>query len=132
MKKLICLAICAVMLLALCACGGTKPADTGNTPAPTPAPATPTPTPQPAADWTRAGYFMDEDENLLSVTWMEDVDEPGWYVGVMIGELMVGGTLPQEGNALHGSLKGWEEDAEPILVTVSVLTETKMVASGMS
>ena len=121
MKKLICLAICAVMLLALCACGGTKPADTGNTPAPTPtpAPATPTPTPQPAADWTRAGYFTDEDENLLSVTWMEDVDEPGWYVGVMIGELMAGGTLPQEGNALHGSLKGWEEGAEPVLVTVS-------------
>ena len=119
MKKLICLAICAVMLLALCACGGTKPADTNNTPAPTPAPATPAPTPQPAADWTRAGYFTDEDENLLSVTWMEDVDEPGWYVGIMIGELMAGGTLPQEGNALHGSLKGWEEGAEPILVTVS-------------
>lgn len=119
MKKLICLAICAVMLLTLCACGEAKPADTNNTPVPTPAPATSAPTPQPAADWTRAGYFMDEDENLLSVTWMEGIDERGWYVGVMIGELMAGGTLPQEGNTLHGSLSGWEEGAKPIVVTVS-------------
>ena len=117
MKKLICLAICAVMLLALCACGGAKPAEPGETPAP--ASEAPAPTQQPVAEWTRAGYFTDENENLLSVTWMEDVDEPGWYVGVMIGELMAGGTLPREGNTLHGSLSSWEEGAEPILVTVS-------------
>ena len=50
---------------------------------------------------------------------MEDIDEPGWYVGVMIGELMAGGTLPQEGNSLRGSLSTWEEGAEPVAVTVS-------------
>ena len=104
MKKWICLALCAVMLLALCACG----AQTG----------TPS-TPEPVKEWTRAGYFMDENENLLSVTWMEDVDEPGWYVGLMIGELMAGWTLPQEGSTLHGNLNAWDETAEPLIVTVS-------------
>ena len=104
MKKWICLALCAVMLFALCACG----AQTG----------TPS-TPEPVKEWTRAGYFMDENENMLSVTLMEDVDEPGWYVGIMIGDLMAGWTLPQEGNSLHGNLNAWDENAEPLIVTVS-------------
>ena len=117
MKKLICLALCAVMLLALCACAGEKPTEPSETPAP--ATAAPAPTEQPVIDWTREGYFTDENDNLLSVTWMEDADEPGWYVGVMIGELMAGGLLSQEGNTLKGSLSTWEEDAAPIAVTVS-------------
>ena len=110
MKKLICLVLCAVMLLALGACGGKKE---------TPAQETPAAQEPEARDWTRSGYFTDENDDLLSITWMDDVDEPGWYVGVMIGELMAGGTLPQEGNALKGSLSTWEEDEEPIAVTVS-------------
>ena len=67
-------------------------------------------------EWTRQGYFMDEDQNILSVTWMDDVDEPGWYVGAMLGEDMIedswGGMLPQEGNALRGTLtsSGSRED----------------------
>lgn len=89
MKKLICLAISAVMLITLCACGAQK-------------------TPEPAAEWTREGFFQDENENFLSVTWMEDVDEPGWYVGCMLGEDFVedswGGTVAQEGNTLHGTI----------------------------
>ena len=60
-------------------------------------------------DWTRQGFFMDEEQNILSVTWMDDVDEPGWYVGVMLGEDLIedswGGMLPQEGNNLHGALQ---------------------------
>ena len=27
---------------------------------------------QPVTGWTREGYFLDENENLLSVTWMDD------------------------------------------------------------
>ena len=115
MKKLICLALCALMLFALCACGAKPEAPAQETPAQeTPAPAEPE-----NKEWTRAGYFMDENENMLSVTWMEDIDEPGWYVGVMIGELMAGWTLPQEGNSLHGDLNAWDETAEPLIVTVS-------------
>ena len=117
MKKLICLLLAVCMLFALAACGAEKEAPAEESPAPTeesPAPAEPE-----IKDWTRAGYFTDEKENMLSVTWMEDIDEPGWYVGVMIGELMAGGTLPQEGNSLRGNLSTWEEGAEPIVVTVS-------------
>ena len=56
-------------------------------------------------DWTRQGVFVDENENILSVTWMDDVVEPGWYVGVMLGEDLIedswGGILPQEYPARH-------------------------------
>ena len=101
MKRLICLLVCAAMLFTLAACGAAKPAE-----------------PE-IKDWSRSGFFTDENDNMLSVTWMEDIDEPGWYVGVMIGELMAGGTLPQEGNSLRGNLSSWEEGAAPVAVTVS-------------
>ena len=88
MKKTICLLLAVCMLFALTACG--KQAE-----------------PE-IKDWTRQGFFLDENENYLSVTWMDDVDEPGWYVGVMLGEDLMedswGGMLPQEGNSLHGTL----------------------------
>ena len=70
-------------------------------------------------DWTQAGYFQDENENMLSITWMEDIDEPGWYVGIMIGDFWGGCTLPQEGNSLHGNLNAWDESAEPLIITIS-------------
>ena len=101
MKKYIRVLLTICMVLSLAACGSAKPTEQG------------------IKDWSRSGYFMDENENTLSVTWMEDVVEPGWYVGVMIGELMAGGTLPQEGNSLHGNLSTLEEGEEPITVTVS-------------
>ena len=109
MKKLTCLVLCAVMLFALCACGAQPEAPAQETPA----------APAAAAEWTREGYFTNENEDMLSVTWMEDIDEPGWYVGLMIGEIMAGCTLPQEGNSLHGNLNAWDESAEPLIVTVS-------------
>ena len=98
MKKIVCLLLALCLLFSLAACGAKQ---------------------EEVKEWSRSGYFMDENENMLSVTWMEDVDEPGWYVGVMIGELMAGWTLPQEGNSLHGNLNAWDESAEPLIVTVS-------------
>ena len=77
---------------------------------------------QKAEEWTSEGYYQDENGNILSITYMEDIDEPGWYVGCMLGgdpiEDSWGGTLPQEGNTLHGTLisSGSREDLE---VTVS-------------
>ena len=104
MKRLICLLLCAAMLFTLAACGAATPAE-----------------PE-IKDWSRSGYFMDENNNMLSVTWMEDVDEPGWYVGVMIGEDFIedswGGTLAQEGNTLHGTLPTFGSRGD-ITVTVS-------------
>ena len=75
-----------------------------------------------AAEWTREGFFQDENENWISVTYMDDVDEPGWYVGCTLGEDLMedswGGMLAQEGKDLKGKLpsNGSKED---IAVTVS-------------
>ena len=102
MKRTICTLLAAVLLLSLAACG-TAPSEAE----------------QAAFEWTREGYFQDENENMLSVTWMEDIDEPGWYVGLMVGEIMGGCTLPQENGTLHGNLNAWDETAEPLVVTVS-------------
>ena len=100
MKKLMCLLLAALMLAGLCACGAAQPE------------------PEPA-EWTRAGYYQDEAGNMLSVTLMEDIVDPGWYVGIMIGEVMAGCVLPQEGNTLSGDLNAWDDSAEPFVVTVS-------------
>ena len=138
MKKLISIAICAIMLLALAACAGDRPTDNaGETTVPPsePAPteAGQTETEPPAAEWTRSGYFQDDSGNILSITWMDDVDEPGWYVGCMMGEDLMedswSGMLQQEGNALRGVLSSSgskddltvtvsEEGADGVLLTV--------------
>ncbi len=77
---------------------------------------------QELGDWTRQGYFQDENKNMLSVTWMDDVDEPGWYVACMLGEDLIedsyGGMLSLEGNTLHGSLSSSGEK-DDLTVTVS-------------
>ncbi len=122
MKKTVCILLAVCMMLALAACGGAKPTAADETHAP--ASEAPAQTEQTKAEWTREGYFQDENENFLSVTWMDDVDEPGWYVGVMLGADFIedswGGTLPQEGNALHGALSSsGSRDA----ITVSVSEE---------
>ena len=99
MKKSICILLAAILLLGLGACGA-KPAEE-------------------VKEWTRAGYFSDENEDMITITWMDDIDEPGWYVGVMLGELWGGCTLPQVGNTLRGDLNAWDESAEPFVVTIS-------------
>ncbi len=113
MKKSICLLLAALLLFALAACSNTKTetADAGTSA---------NETEQTDFVWTRDGYFTDADgKSLLSITWMEDTEEPGWYVGVMIGDLMAGWTLPLEGNALRGNLNGGDESAEPLLAAVT-------------
>ena len=66
MKKLICLVLCAGMLLALCACGAKtqQPAqETPTTDSPaseTSVPETPAPAEPEVTEWTREGYFTDE------------------------------------------------------------------------
>ena len=107
MKKWICLLLAASLLFTLAACGAKQPEQAS--------PADP-------KAWEAAGYYTNEDGNILSVTWMDDVVEPGWYVGFMNGEDVIedsyGGTLPQEGDALRGSLSSSGSRA-PITVTLS-------------
>ena len=106
MKKQICTILAAGMLCVLTACGETQsPGTVSST----------------AAEWTRHGYYADNSSNTLSIIWMEDVDEPGWYVGVMLGEYpddgSYGGTVPQVGNSLHGTIT--DIDGKSLTVTVT-------------
>ncbi len=102
MKKRICLLLAVCMVFTLAACGKQAKPD--------------------IREWTRQGYFMDEKDNMLSVTRMDDVDEPGWYVSVLLGEDWIedawGGMLPQEGNSLHGALPS-SGSRDDLTVTVS-------------
>ena len=78
------------------------------------------------SEWTREGYFADENAYMISVTWMELDDESGWYVACMLGEDLIedsyGGMLPQEGDALHGALLS-DAGKEALTVTVSEAEE---------
>ncbi len=94
MKKWIIVLLVIGMLAAATGCGAAKTEQA--------------PDEQPAAAWTREGYYEDGEGHILSVTRMDDVDEPGWYVGCMLGEDFMedswGGMLPQAGEALKGAL----------------------------
>ncbi len=103
MKKIICLLPAVCLLFALAACGAEKSEPE-------------------ITEWTRQGYYTDENENMLSVTRMDDVADPGWYVGFFSGEDPIedsyGGIVPQEGNSLHGSLtSGGDRPALTVTVT---------------
>ena len=104
MKKTVCLLLAVCMVLSLAACGAAKTAEPV------------------IKDWSRSGYFTDENENMLSVTYMDDIDEPGWYVGCMLGEDFIedswGGTIAQEGNTLHGTIPSSGSRGD-ITVTIS-------------
>ena len=117
MKKIISFILCTIMLFTITACGTKKTANSAEQQT-----AAPSEAEQASFEWTREGYFQDENENMLSVTWMDDIDEPGWYVGVLLGEDWVedawGGTLPQEGNTLHGTLPSSGSKSD-LTVTIS-------------
>ena len=108
MKKTVCILMALALLLGLCACGA-KPE----------APEAPETGEEEIKEWSRRGYFTNDNDELVTIMWMEDADEPGWYIGVMIGETMTGWYVEQVGNSLHGNLNAWDESAEPYVVTVS-------------
>ncbi len=131
MKKILCLMLAVCMPLTLAACGGSKqsgqPAETKaaaqtEAPAETESSAETTAPAQDGSEWTTEGMYTDENENYLTITWMDGIDEPGWYVGCMLGEDPTedswGGTLLPEGNSLHGTLPSFGEK-DPLTVTVT-------------
>ncbi len=104
MKKMISLLLALCLLFALAACGAAAPEEENA---------------QTPAEWSREGYFSNENGDMLSVTRMDDVADPGWYVGCMIGDVSAGCIVPEEGGVLHGDLNAWDESAEPFVVTVA-------------
>ena len=67
MKKWICILLTALLIPVLASCGSTKTEEKTES-----KPEEKTET----IEWTRAGYFQDENENMISITWMDDIDEP--------------------------------------------------------
>ena len=101
MKKMTCLLLAICMLLSLAACGASK-----------------TETPE-ITEWTRQGAFEDANGNQLLVSISETEGYEGWAVSLMLDGEMIGWIIQQEGNTLHGNLRGWDENEEPFVVTVS-------------
>ena len=118
MKKTICLLTVCALLLSLCACAQKPVQQEAVQQAP--------------AEWSRDGFFTDESGSMLSVTWMDDIVDPGWYVGCMLGEDPVedswGGTLGQEGESLHGVLDP-SGSRDALTVTVSEEGEDGLLLS---
>ena len=116
MKKTICLLLVIAMICMTFFVGCSDPTD--PTQKETSTAAAPTTEPAEGKDWTRTGIFADENGNLLSVTYMSEADEPGWYVGAMFGEATYGRIVAQEGNTLHGNIAPDYEEGE-FIVTLS-------------
>ena len=121
MKKRLCLLLALCMIFTLAACAGNSPAQEPEKPQDDAAGTAET-TPEAAADWTREGFFQGEEGRMMTITWMGDIDEPGWYVAYVDGEDWVEdawcGILPQDGAALRGELPS-SGSKEPMNVTVS-------------
>ncbi|MBO4677283.1 MAG: hypothetical protein J5633_07040 [Oscillospiraceae bacterium] len=121
MKKLVCLMLAVCLVFALTACGGSE---SNYTPVPTAAPeAQETHAPSKEASlWPRTGYFTDRDSNMLSIAWLDDTDEPGWYVGCLLGreeaENAWSGMLSLKDNSLRGTLPSFGEK-EDLTVTIT-------------
>ncbi|MBR0416803.1 MAG: hypothetical protein IJI56_03235 [Firmicutes bacterium] len=97
MKKVLSLVLCLIMVFAMAACG------------------------KESGEWTRSGYFSDEAGNMVSITYMEDVTDPGWYVGFMesddeLGDSF-GGMAEVKKNSLQGKLTSLASGGE---VTVTI------------
>lgn len=112
-KKALCILLSALTVFLFAACGsqGGDDADAGS--------------------WSREGYYSDENDYMLSVTYMEDLDEPGWYVGLFIGDDPVddsySGTLAEDGGKLTGTLSSSGAGGD-INVTISEEGEDGLLA----
>ena len=115
MKKTLCILISMTLLIAMTACGGAKETET-KAPASTEA-ETVTETVI-GGEWTREGYYTDEDGNFLSISYSEEENATGWYIGCMLDDESHGNMLSRRGNTLHGNIIPEYEEGECI-VTIS-------------
>ncbi len=119
MRLLLACLLALSLLLAGCAQqGGGEPATEAPAEAPTETEAPTEAATEEIKEWSREGYFTDEADNLVSVTYMEMDDTKGWYVGAMVEEGMYGNFLEQVGNTLHGNIVPDYEEGE-LIATVS-------------
>ena len=80
-----------------------------------------------AAAWPHDGYYMDENDNFLSVTYFtDDAGNEGWWVGAILGEDMYGNYAQLEGDTLSGDIVPDYEEGE-FYVTVAEEGEGRLV-----
>ena len=102
MKKLIVLLMTVLMIVSMSACSGSNSGPQEE-----------------VREWTREGFFTDEEGNLVTVLKTDNEEEyPGWYVGCFVGDDMYGWYIQQEGDSLHGDLVPDYEDGHYV-VTVT-------------
>ncbi|MBQ2657214.1 MAG: hypothetical protein IJF87_01425 [Erysipelotrichaceae bacterium] len=101
MKKLTCLLLTVMMAFCITACSGSDGKQQ-----------------EIAKEWTREGFFTDEEGNLVTIFKSNEEEYPGWYVGCLAGEDMYGWYIQQEGSSLHGDIVPDYEDGH-FVVTVS-------------
>ena len=117
MKKLISLLLAVFLAFTLAACSEKKQNNEPVLPNTTEAPV-----PGKISPWPRTGYFTDTAKNMLSVTWLEEAEEPSWYVGCLLGEDQSedvwSGVLSMAENSLQGTLPSFgEKDALTVTIT---------------
>ena len=115
MKKALCILISMTLLVAMTACGGAKEAETK---APAATEAETAAETQTTGEWSRDGYFTDKDGNFLSISYSDEENATGWYIGCMLDDESHGNMLKAEGNTLHGNIIPEYEEGECI-VTIS-------------
>ena len=140
MKKMIPIVLSLTLALALAACGGSKAENTDSAGTESAADTESVVSTESDADaegeanadstdgfeWTRTGYFLDEndDQNMLMVYPSEDEAYAGmWGVTLFLGEDMHGWMIDQEGETLHGDLTA-EGEGDPFIVTLTEEGET--------
>ena len=69
-------------------------------------------------EWTRTGYFQDDNMNTLYIDESQLDEYPGWFVGLYNTSEMHGWYIEQVGETLYGDLTAEGEDGE-FIVTVS-------------
>ena len=107
MKKIITLFLALLLVVSVAACGGKKEEE-------------PSPQSQETVfEWTRTGYFVDEEENVVVIAPSDDEDMPGWSVSCYLDDEVYGGVIQLEGKTLHGNLALPDVDEKDYVVTVS-------------
>jgi len=112
MKKIASAALALLLILSLAACGNTKTDKPSTEP-------TSEPVSEAPFEWTRTGYFKNENDDLLYILPSEDPENPGWMVGIMSEDAMHGWYIQQEGETLHGDIVSPYDEGGPFVVTVS-------------
>ena len=105
MKKVLSSMLAAGMVFTLASCSSSKTEE-------------PEKQEETTTEWSRQGYFSDENDNLLTVLPSMYEEHPGWYVGCFLGDDAYGWVIQQEGNSLHGNIVPESEEGE-FIVTVT-------------